>query len=273
MRIATAIEYNGAGFSGWQSQDSDRNVQDCVEAALGRVADHPVRVHCAGRTDAGVHALQQVVHFDTGSARETHAWVLGGNVNLPQDVRILWAAVVDADFHARFSATGRHYRYLILNRNTAPAVYHRLVTWECRPLDADRMREAAGALLGEHDFTSYRAVACQAKSPVRELRRLEVRRHGDFISIEAGANAFLHHMVRNIAGVLMEIGMGKQEPGWAREVLEARDRTAGGVTAPADGLYLTDVDYPPGFTLPKQAVGQWLFGRPGGCGAGPGLPV
>jgi len=259
MRIAAGVEYNGAAFNGWQIQDQGRSVQECVESALGRIADHPVRVACAGRTDAGVHALQQVVHFDTTAEREPHAWVLGGNVHLPPEVRILWAAAVDESFHARFSATGRCYRYLILNRTAAPAVYHRLLTWECRPLDVDRMRAAAGDLLGEHDFTSYRAVACQARSPVRELRRLEIRRQGDLVFLEVSANAFLYHMVRNIAGVLMTIGMGKEETGWARQVLEARDRTAGGVTAPADGLYLAGIDYPAGFDLPQRQIEHWLL--------------
>ena len=274
MRIAAGIEYCGAGFSGWQSQEQGRNIQDCLEAALARVADHPVRVHCAGRTDAGVHALQQVVHFDTGAARDPHAWVLGGNVNLPRDVRILWACAVNDSFHARFSATGRQYRYLILNRIAAAALYNKLVTWECRHLDVARMQEAAGGLLGEHDFSAFRAVACQAKSPVREVRQLDVRRHGDLIIIDIRANAFLYHMVRNIAGVLMAIGMGKEQAGWARQVLETRDRTAGGITAPADGLYLVDIEYPAAFGLPKQAVSQWLLHHEeAGCDTDRDLPV
>jgi len=259
MRIVAGVEYCGAGFNGWQIQDQGRSVQECLETALGRVADHPVRVHCAGRTDTGVHALQQVVHFDTRAERESHAWVLGGNVHLPGDVRILWAKRIDESFHARFSATGRRYCYLILNRTAAPAVYNRLVTWEFRNLDADRMRQAAADLLGEHDFTSFRAVACQAKSPVREVRGLEVERHGDLVILDIRANAFLYHMVRNIAGVLMAVGMGREEIGWARQVLEARDRTAGGVTAPADGLYLADIEYPARYGLPQQEISHWLF--------------
>ncbi len=260
MRIAAGIEYNGAGFHGWQSQSHDRNVQDCVEAALGEVADHPLRVHCAGRTDTGVHALQQVIHFDTRAERELHAWVLGANVHLPGDVRMLWAAQVDPEFHARFSASGREYRYFILNRPAAPALHHHQVSWECRGLDVDRMAAAATHLLGEHDFSAFRAVACQAASPVREVRELQVQRRGDLIMLRVRANAFLHHMVRNIAGVLMAIGRGAEDVDWAGRVLETRDRTLGGVTAPPDGLYLADVEYPDRFRLPKQRPDLWLFG-------------
>jgi len=259
MRIAAGIEYNGAAFHGWQSQRHDRNVQDCLEKALALVADHAVRVHCAGRTDSGVHALQQIIHFDTRSIRENHAWVLGGNVNLPGEVRILWARRVAADFHARFSATGREYRYFILNRAAAPALQAKQLTWECRPLDTVRMARAAQDLIGEHDFTSYRAVACQARTPVRELRALEVTRHDDLIVLRLRANAFLHHMVRNIAGVLMAIGRGAEKVSWAGRVLDARDRTLGGVTAPPDGLYLTEVEYPERFPLPKRRPVYCLF--------------
>lgn len=260
MRIAAGIEYNGAAFHGWQSQPHDRNVQDCVEAALARIADRPVRVHCAGRTDTGVHALQQVIHFDTDVVREAHAWVLGANVHLPGDARVLWARQVDPDFHARFSATGREYRYFILNRAAAPALHRHQVSWECRHLDVDRMMTAAGDLIGEHNFTAYRAVACQASSPVREVWELDVSRRGDLVRLRIRANAFLHHMVRNIAGVLMAIGRGEEGVDWARQVLETRDRTLGGVTAPPDGLYLADVTYPVRFHLPKQRPDLWLFG-------------
>lgn len=259
MRIAAGIEYNGAAFHGWQSQSHDRNVQDCLEEALARVADHPVRVHCAGRTDTGVHALQQIIHFDTDSIRENHAWVLGTNVHLPGDVRVLWATRVEADFHARFSATGREYRYFILNRAAAPAAQEKQLSWECRPLNAECMARAAADLIGEHDFTSYRAVACQARSPVREIRELDVNRYGNLIVLRIRADAFLHHMVRNIAGVLMAIGRGVEEEGWAKQVLEARDRTLGGVTAPPDGLYLVDVEYPERFSLPKRRPDYCLF--------------
>ena len=218
------------------------------------MAASPVQVQCAGRTDAGVHALLQVAHFDVSVEREDHAWVLGGNANLPAGISILWAVNVVDDFHARFSATGRTYRYVILNRRARPGLLQGRVSWEYRPLQVARMIEASGALIGEHDFTSYRAVACQAKSPIRDVRRLEISQQGEFIVIEIEANAFLHHMVRNIAGVLMAIGMGKEKTAWAAEVLAARDRTLGGVTAPADGLYLVDVQYPSHYQLPVSTV-------------------
>lgn len=259
MRIAAGIEYCGSGFHGWQRQKKRRNVQQNVEAALSTVADHPVIIHCAGRTDAGVHALHQVIHFDTSAEREIHSWVFGGNVNLPRDIGINWAIPVDEDFHARFSATARTYRYIILNRRSRPAVYNRLVTWEYQPLDEMLMAKAAMALVGEHDFTSYRAQACQAKSPVREIRKLEIARDGDIVIIEIEANAFLHHMVRNIAGVLMMIGMGKESVEWAKQVLDARDRTAGGVTAAPDGLYLIHISYPDKYPLPENKAKNWIL--------------
>ena len=255
MRIVAGIEYCGSGFHGWQRQKNRRSVQECIETALSSVADHPIIIRCAGRTDAGVHALQQVIHFDTSAEREIHSWLLGGNVNLPQDIGINWVMPVDEDFHARFSATGRTYRYIILNRRTRPAVYHNQITWEYQPLNDRSMAEAAAALVGEHDFTSYRARACQAKSPVREVRKLEVTRDGNLVIIEIEANAFLHHMVRNIAGVLMTIGKGKADTDWTRQVLHARDRNLGGITAPPDGLYLTGVSYPDKYGIPGNTAG------------------
>jgi len=251
MRIALGIEYDGAAYHGWQIQPHARTVQAVLEEALSRVADHPVRVQCAGRTDTGVHATAQVVHFDTEARRSERSWVLGSNVNLPFDVNVGWAKQVPETFHARFSATGRHYRYVILNRMTRSALHRKRVVWEHRPLDVERMSRAGRHLLGRHDFSSYRALGCQAKTPVRELRRLVVSRCGDRIVIEVSADAFLHHMVRNIAGVLMAIGRGDRPEEWSREVLELRDRTLGGVTAPPDGLYLTGVDYPQEFGLPQ----------------------
>jgi tRNA pseudouridine38-40 synthase len=247
MRIALGIEYDGSQYAGWQSQKAGqgvRTIQGEVEAALSRVADHRVEVVCAGRTDAGVHATAQVIHFDTEAQRTERAWVFGANANLPKDVCVLWAKPVADDFHARFSARRRSYRYVIYTRPVRPTFLAYRVTWDHRALAVDRMRAAALFLLGEHDFSSYRAVACQAKSPVRTLNRLDVTAQGPFIFLDVEANAFLHHMVRNIAGVLMTIGAGEQPPEWAREVLEARDRTQGGITAPPYGLYLTDVHYP-----------------------------
>lgn len=251
MRIALAVEYDGSPFCGWQYQDHSPSVQATVEKALSKVANHAVRVVCAGRTDTGVHATEQIIHFDTAAKRNDHQWVFGANANLPDSISILWARRVSEEFHARFSAVRRRYRYVILNRRVRHALLARRAVWEYRPLDEGRMVEAARYLVGEHDFSSYRALACQAKSPVRTLYQLEVDRQGELLSLDLEANAFLHHMVRNIAGVLMTIGAGEREPQWAKEVLEMRDRTLGGVTAPAGGLYLTGVDYPSEFEIPR----------------------
>jgi tRNA pseudouridine38-40 synthase len=258
MRIAAGIEYDGRRFRGWQSQPDKRCVQDVVEAAFAQVADAPVRLHCAGRTDTGVHALGQVVHFDTQAERPERAWVLGANTDLPNDVSVLWACRVPDRFHARFSATARRYRYLILDRSARSALLAGRVTWVHRPLDAGRMAEAAQALIGTHDFTSYRAIGCQAKHPVRTVTELGVRRRGALVEITVSANAFLHHMVRNIAGVLIAIGRGDAPVGWAREVLERRDRARGGVTAFPDGLYLERIDYPAVFGLPAAPADYGL---------------
>ncbi len=262
MRIAASLEYDGAGFSGWQRQPDARSVQQCVEEALSKVADHPVAVVVAGRTDAGVHASAQVIHFDTTAERSAYSWVRGANTLLPADVALTWVGRVDDVFHARFSATGRRYSYEIVNRVVRPTYLARRVTHEYRQLDVERMQAGATHLIGRHDFTSLRATECQAKSPVREIRSLDIERHGDFVRIRVHADAFLQHMVRNIAGVLMAIGSGEQTPDWAREVLEARDRKKGGVTAPPDGLYLVAVEYPPQFGIPAPAAAlPWEFRR------------
>jgi tRNA pseudouridine38-40 synthase len=254
VRIALGVEYDGTRFHGWQLQEGVRTVQGAVEKALASVADHPVRVHCAGRTDAGVHAVEQVIHFDTLSQRPLKAWVLGGNANLPDDVNILWAQeMTDDSFHARFSAIGRCYRYFILNRNSRSALLAGRATWVHRPLEVEPMQIAASSLLGTHDFSSYRALGCQAKSPVRTLHRLDVSRRGDLIELRVEANAFLHHMVRNLAGVLITIGKGDADTVWAQQILELKDRTRGGVTAPPDGLYFNRVNYPDQFALPHIA--------------------
>ena len=250
MRIALGIEYDGSEFSGWQRQEGRPTVQVSIERALSSVADGTITVQCAGRTDAGVHASYQVVHFDSYADRSERSWILGANVNLPPQVGVLWARTVPESFHARFSATSRAYDYLICNRKTKPALWHGKVSWECRALDVQRMADAATFWLGEHDFSSFRARGCQAKHPVRTIRRFEVVAADGFIKLSVEANAFLQHMVRNFAGVLMEIGMGKREPAWAQEVLEMRDRECGGVTAPPEGLYLTAVHYPATFGLP-----------------------
>jgi tRNA pseudouridine38-40 synthase len=251
MRIALGVEYDGSGFCGWQIQDGVRTVQACVEQALSKVANQSVRVITAGRTDSGVHASGQVIHFDTEVNRSDHSWIFGANANLPKEVSINWAQQVSNDFHARFSATARHYRYVIFNRAVRPALLHARVSWDYRPLDVARMAAGAQHLLGAHDFSSFRAVSCQANSPVRDVRRLTVTRHAELIVIDIVANAFLQHMVRNIAGVLMTIGAGERAPDWALEVLQARDRTLGGVTAAPHGLTLVAVDYPERFALPR----------------------
>ncbi|TCO80819.1 tRNA pseudouridine38-40 synthase [Plasticicumulans lactativorans] len=252
MRIALGIEYDGAGFRGWQSQEAGvRTVQGCLEAALSRIAAHAIDVICAGRTDAGVHGLGQVVHFDTSARRAGTAWVLGSNALLPADVSVRWMCEVPGHFHARFSAVARRYRYVILNRRQRSALVHGRATPYHRPLDAERMHAAGQALLGEHDFSAYRAAGCQATHPRRALYALTVGRRGDYVVLEVEANAFLHHMVRNIAGVLLAIGAGERPVDWAGQVLAGRDRRAGGVTAPPDGLYFLHVQYPQGFVLPQ----------------------
>ena len=259
MRIALGIEYDGSEFSGWQTQCGQRTVQPLVERAISSVADHSASIQCAGRTDARVHASYQVIHFDTLARRSNRSWVLGTNVNLPPDVSILWARPVSDGFHARFSAISRTYDYVICNRSTKPGLWHGRLTWEYRPLDIERMSQAAAYWLGEHDFSTFRASGCQAKNPVRTINRFEVHASGGLVSLKVEANAFLQHMVRNFAGVLMEIGTGKREPEWAKEVLDEKDRECGGVTAPPDGLYLTAVDYPGEFALPQPGLFKPAF--------------
>ena len=254
MKIALGIEYCGYDYYGWQRQTIPNTIQEHVEKALSVVAAEQINITCAGRTDTGVHALQQVVHFDTNAEREPHAWMLGANTKLPADIAVTWAKQIDDDFHARFSALNRTYQYLILNRRARPAIFNGRVTWECRELDVQRMRLAANALQGQHDFTSFRASACQAKSPMRTVHSLKIHRLENWFLLTICANAFLHHMVRNIAGVLMMIGTGKQEVSWCEEVLLAKDRTAGGVTAPPHGLYLVDIEYPERYAIPRVAT-------------------
>jgi tRNA pseudouridine38-40 synthase len=253
------VEYDGSSYSGWQVQDHAETVQAALSRAVARVADHPVTLHCAGRTDAGVHAIGQVVHFDTSANRTLRSWVLGTNANLPWDVAVRWARLMPGTFHARFSAVARHYRYRILCRPTRSALTQRRAVWSHRPLRLESMQRAARALIGQHDFSTFRALACQAKSPVRTIHYLELERRGDLIEITVGADGFLHHMVRNIAGVLMTIGRGEAGEGWTAELLALRDRAKGGVTAPPDGLYLARVDYPDEFDLPspEAVVTPW----------------
>lgn len=249
-RIAIGVEYDGYGYAGWQAQSNAQSVQAVVEKALSMVADHEVRVVCAGRTDTGVHGIEQVAHFDTKAVRTPRSWAFGANTNLPNDVCVLWAKEVPEDFHARYSALARAYRYVILHRPSRPALQRKRVCWSHKPLDAARMQAGAEHLIGTHDFSAFRAAECQSRTPVRRMDAIKVSQQGDYFSIDVHANAFLHHMVRNIAGVLMKIGCGEAEPQWAREVLESRDRTLAGVTAPAGGLYLMKVTYPPEYGLP-----------------------
>ncbi len=245
MRYAAGVEYNGAAFHGWEIQQPQvRTVQGVVEQALSTVANHFVRVITAGRTDTGVHASGQVIHFDSDAERSVRSWLRGTNANLPPDLALTWVQPVSDEFHARFSARSRTYRYLIFNRPVRTALRTQERTWIYRPLNVEWMQQGANQLLGEHDFNSYRAAACQAPNPVRTIHRLEVSRKGEEVMIEVQANAFLHHMVRNIAGVLIAIGAGERPPQWAGEVLALRDRTCGGVTAPPQGLTLIAVEYP-----------------------------
>lgn len=244
MRIALGIEYDGTAYNGWQRQKTGLGVQQRLEEALKPVADHTVEVTCAGRTDTGVHATGQVVHFDTSSTRDDRGWLLGANSNLPDDISVMWARHVDDDFHARFSATGRNYRYRILNRLERSAMHRHRAWWVYQPLDAGRMHEAAQHLLGEHDFSAFRAAGCRANTPHRNITRITVERSGDWITLEVSANAFLQHMVRNITGTLATVGEGERSTGWTAEVLESRDRKRGGIAAPPHGLTLVSVDYP-----------------------------
>jgi tRNA pseudouridine38-40 synthase len=244
MRIALGVEYDGTAYNGWQRQHNGTGVQSVVEDAVAKVADAPVEVVCAGRTDTGVHAEAQVVHFDSPASRTARSWVLGVNSHLPPDVNTLWAGVVADDFHARYSATSRTYRYLILNRPTRSALYRDRAWWIHRALNEARMRDAAVHLLGEHDFSAFRAAGCQALTPNREIFGIAIERYDVWLAVTVRANAFLQHMVRNIVGVLVAIGAGDAAPGWAREVLDSRRRTSGGVTAPPHGLTLIAVEYP-----------------------------
>ncbi|MFV1873726.1 MAG: tRNA pseudouridine(38-40) synthase TruA [Oleiphilus sp.] len=253
-RIALCVAYNGHQYYGWQAQKSGLpTIQKCLEEALSVVANEPIEVVCAGRTDKSVHASYQVVHFETKSSRTQRSWVFGCNANLPKDISVSWAVSVNDNFHARFSATSRRYNYLIYNHPVRPASFATELSWCHHPLNADDMHLAAQSLVGEHDFTSFRAVGCQSKTPFRFLEFVNVTRHGDIVLLDIKGNAFLHHMVRNIAGVLMAIGAGEQGVEWCKFVLEAKDRTQASVTAQPFGLFLTQVDYPEDFGLPKSS--------------------
>jgi tRNA pseudouridine38-40 synthase len=252
MRIALGVEYDGSAFHGWQIQPQGHTVQDALQAALAQIAGQPLDVVCAGRTDAGVHATGQVVHFDAPMARPLTAWVRGVNSFLPAAVAVRWAHPVDAAFHARFSAHGRRYRYLLLNRPQRPGVGFGRVGWYHHPLDVELMQAAASQLLGEHDFSSFRAADCQAKTPVKTMRRAEVRRLGELIVFDFEASAFLHHMIRNLVGSLVYIGQGKHPPEWMGQLLVGADRRLAAPTFAAAGLYLVGVDYEAHWGLPHS---------------------
>jgi tRNA pseudouridine38-40 synthase len=250
-RLALGIEYDGSAFAGWQHQSHARSVQADLQNAVGRVADHPVALTAAGRTDAGVHALEMVAHFDTTADRPLHAWVLGANANAPPDITVLWAQPVADDFHARHHALARRYLYRILDRRMRPALERERVSWTRHDLDARRMHEAAQALVGEHDFSAFRASECQSPTPVRRLLDISVERHGPYVDVNVRANAFLHHMVRNIAGSLILVGRGERPAQWLPRVLRGRDRREAGPTAPPEGLYFVGADYPDDSGLPS----------------------
>lgn len=254
MRVALGVEYDGTNHAGWQVQPSQRTVQGCLEEALSQVANHPVKTVAAGRTDSGVHALQQVVHFDTTAERSERNWILGLNSNLPSDINIVWARSVDDDFSARFSALNRSYRYLIFNRVGRSAIHQKRMWWLFGPLDEQRMQAAADLLVGHHDFSAFRAKLCQAHSPIKTVEKIQVTRQGDCIAIDVKAQSFLHHMVRNIVGVLVPIGQGAKPVLWAKIVLESRDRAHGGITSAPEGLYFVNVEYPEKYQLPTVSA-------------------
>lgn len=252
MRLALGISYHGQAYDGWQSQPSGRTVQDHLEAALARFATQPVSTLCAGRTDAGVHGLMQVVHFDTGLRREPFSWVRGTNTFLPADIAVQWAREVPDTFHARASARARRYAYVLLESPVRPSVEAGRAGWVFRPLNLDTMNAAAAHLAGEHDFTSFRASACQARSPVKTLQPIRIRRNGAYWRFDFEADAFLHHMIRNLMGCLVQVGQGLKPPEWMKEVLEARSRDAAAPTFSPDGLYFLGPVYDPVWGLPDR---------------------
>ena len=255
-RFAVGIEYDGTRFAGWQHQAGAVTVQACVQQALSAVADHDVSAVAAGRTDAGVHACAQVAHFDTQADRPVRGWVLGANSHLPPDIAVNWAMEVEPSFHARHTALGRSYRYVMLRRATRPALLRDRVCWTRAKLDVGAMHEAAQALVGEHDFTSFRSAECQSPTPMRHVDAISVTDEGPFVVLEISANSFLQHMVRNIAGTLMQVGAGERGTGWVSETLTARDRTRAGIAAPPGGLYLWRVRYPPSLRIPQPVPSQ-----------------
>ncbi len=260
MRFALGIDYEGTHYRGWQTQQEGvPSIQSTIEDVLSRIADHPVIIHAAGRTDAGVHASGMVAHFDTHAIRGHKSWLLGSNTWLPKDIALRWIHPVSEDFHARFKAVARRYRYIIFNSGQRSSQLAGKVTWHYHPLNFERMKIAASYLVGQHNFNSFRAVGCQSRNPNRHVHFLNLTKRGSFIILDIQADGFLHHMVRNIAGVLMAIGEGNAEAEWVQELLRVQDRTQGGVTASGSGLYFVDALYPPEFELPKEPLGPlWL---------------
>lgn len=257
--LAIGIEYQGTAYCGWQRQRHCESVQQHLESALSEIANEPIELNCAGRTDTGVHAIGQVAHFVTSAERPDKAWVQGVNTKLPRDIRVVWAKPMTDDFHARFSAVARQYRYVIFNRSVHSAILAHRVTWESWPLDEQKMHQAAQALIGERDFSSFRAAGCQAAHARREVQWIEASRRGDFVFVDIRANAFLHHMVRNIVGTLLEVGRGEKPVTWVTDLLAKQDRTQAGMTAPADGLYFVNAFYPEAFELPVVELNELLW--------------
>ncbi len=258
-RFAVGVEYEGTAYSGWQRQQQVSSIQQLLEDAIGFVANHPVRLVCAGRTDAGVHAIEQIAHFESDAKRDNRAWLMGSNCRLPRDIRVKWVIPVEQDFHARFSALARSYRYIILNSDVPGALFHNRVSWEYKPLDHELMHRASQILLGEQDFSAFRAVSCQARSSTRNIHEISFTRQGELIYLDIKANAFLYHMVRNIAGSLMAVGSGEQSLEWFNDVLSGKDRNRADVTAPAAGLYFVRAYYADKFKLPIMGKKPVLF--------------
>lgn len=262
MRVALMVEYDGSQYHGWQSQAGLHTIQQRLETALSRVATHDIQIVCAGRTDTGVHATGQIIHFESEKERSIRAWIHGANSFLPKDICVKWGCEIPDSFHARYSALSRRYQYVIFNSPIRPALLRSNVTWQYRRLDEKRMHEAAQCLIGEQDFTSFRSVECQSNTPMRHMFECQVKRVGDWVILEVKANAFLHHMVRNIAGVLMAVGSGRKEVGWVNDVLLAKDRTMGAETAPPYGLYLVEVAYPEEYGIIKPQSGPlFMLGK------------
>lgn len=258
-RLAMSVEYDGTLYCGFQRLKHAASVQGSLEAALAKVAGAPVRIHASGRTDSGVHATRQIIHFDPPEARSEKAWIFGANANLPRDIAVRWVKPVADDFHSRFSALGRRYRYLLLNQLSRPVMERNNVTWCRDPLDAGAMHRAAQALVGENDFSSFRAAGCQSKTPWRHLHFIEVKRHGPLVVVDVQGNAFLHHMIRNIVGALVSVGRGEQDETYIARLLALKNRQKGDVTAPACGLHFVDSLYDERFDLPRESLGPNLL--------------